>query len=216
MIKGYIFDLDGTLLDTLANLAGTFNRTLARFGYPEHPEDAYRYFIGDGLRKCVERCLPSDAHNEELIARFTETQQQDYEEVWHEAPPYPGIAELIATLNTRNDKVAALSNKPDSFTKRCIDHHFPDQFDFVLGSRYGVPHKPDPTGAFMAARELKLEPAEIAYIGDTATDMQTGVSAGMLTIGVLWGFRDRNELKNAGATHIINSPADLMAVTKAE
>ncbi len=215
LIQGYIFDLDGTLLDTLESLAGTFNRTLAHFGYPQHPIDAYRYFIGDGLRACVERCLPAESQDEATIAAFTRHQQADYESSWAEAAPYAGITELLETLQAGDKKIAVLSNKPHTFTERCVSQFFPSiHFEAVLGHRDGVPHKPDPAGARQVLAALDLLPGAVAYIGDTATDIQTALASDTLPIGVLWGFRDKNELIQAGAVHVVRQPADILKVTK--
>ncbi|XOV88600.1 MAG: HAD family hydrolase [Pseudomonadota bacterium] len=213
-IQGFIFDLDGTLLDTLDSLAGAFNRSLEHFGFPVHPTDAYRYFIGDGLRACVERCLPESARNETLIAEFTRYQQADYTVSWAEAAPYPGITELLETLAGNQQKLAVLSNKPHVFTERCIARFFPSvHFDAVLGHQDGVPHKPDPTGAQRVLALLGLPAGAVAYIGDTATDIQTARASGTLPIGVLWGFRDKQELLEAGAQHLVRQPAEILTVT---
>lgn len=218
MIKGYIFDLDGTLLDTLLSLANSFNRALSATGYPTHPVDSYRYFIGDGLHKAVERCLPPGVRDESDIAAFAKVQQADYDNSWrNDAWPYEGITELLVQLSAQGKRLSVLSNKNHAFTLLCIDHFFPDvEFDQVLGHKADIPHKPDPTGARLIARRLEIDPAEIAFVGDTWTDMTTAVASGMLPVGALWGFRDYEELKNAGARHIIRHPAEVIAVTQGE
>lgn len=216
MIKGYIFDLDGTLLDTLDSLAQSFNRTLAKFGFPEHPADAYRYFVGDGLRACVERCLPADGLNEATIAAFTEAQQADYERSWHTAHIYPQVDQLIERLSASSARLAVLSNKHHSFTARCIEHFFPGKFELIQGYTGEFPHKPDPAGARHLCASLGLAPSEVAFIGDTATDIATAVACGNLPIGVLWGFRDATELQAAGATHIIHRPLEVITVTQGD
>lgn len=218
MIGGYIFDLDGTLLDTLASLAASVNRVLVRHGYPAHGVDAYRYFVGDGLRKCIERCLPPDALTEANIETLMAAQLADYMECWQEGvAPYDGIVEMLDRLAGDGFRLAVLSNKNHAFAVRCVEHFFPaTRFDAVLGHSADLPHKPDPTGALRIAASLALEAGQIALVGDTATDIRTANAGGMISVGVLWGFRDYNELKNAGATHIIGHPSELIAVTQGE
>ncbi|MEX2326452.1 MAG: HAD family hydrolase, partial [Pseudomonadales bacterium] len=186
--------------------------------YPSQPVDSYRYFIGDGLRKAVERCLPVEARNEADISAFTQVQQADYQANWrNDAQPYDGIAELLVQLSRQGKRLAVLSNKPHAFALLCVDYFFPDiEFDLVLGHKLDVPLKPDPTGARQIARCLDLAASEIALIGDTWTDMSTAVAGGMLPIGALWGFRDYEELKNAGARHIIKHPSEVIAVIEGE
>lgn len=214
MTRGCIFDLDGTLLNTLVSLANSFNRTLERLGYPTHPVDSYRYFIGDGLRRCVERCLPPGARDESNIEAVMTAQQADYELTWkHDAHPYDGMTELLAVLEDLDVPLGVLSNKNHSFTVRCVRHFFPaTSFTAVVGHSTDVPHKPDPTGALEIARAMALPPGNIALIGDTATDVGTAAAAGMVAVGVSWGFRDCDELKNAGAQHIISHPSEVTAL----
>ncbi len=217
MIKGYIFDLDGTLLDTLASIAASFNRTLATFGYAGHPVDAYRTFIGNGQRKCVERVLPVAARDDATIAAFMAAQSADYETSWQEARPYDGIIEMLARLKSGNARLGVLSNKNHAFAVRCIAHAFPEtHFDCVLGYSDQVPHKPDPTGAFLIATAMNLERPQIAFVGDTAMDIETARASAMLPVGVLWGFRDYDELHTAGARLIISQPLDLINATQGE
>lgn len=217
MIKAYIFDLDGTLLNTLKSLSDSFNRALVQLGYPTHPMEAYRYFIGDGLRKCVERILPEASRSEDNILQMMQVQQADYTESWQvDAGPYDGIVSMLEELTAGGFPLAVLSNKNHPFTVRCIDHFFPEiRFDRVQGFSEVVPHKPDPTGALLIAKDLGLAPAEIAFVGDTHTDMNTATASDMTGIGVLWGFRDYQELNESGAKHIIEYPSELFAVTQA-
>ena len=217
MIKGFIFDLDGTLLNTLQSLASSFNRALTELGFPTHAVQEYRYFIGDGQRKCVERILPHEACTEANIVRMMQVQEADYSLSWREdAAPYDGILPLLEELHGAGTQLAVLSNKNHPFTVRCVEHFFGDiQFDRVLGFSAAVPHKPDPTGALTIAEELGLAPAEIAFVGDTRTDMATAVASGMTGVGVLWCFREQRELNDAGARHIIGHPSELIAVTQA-
>lgn len=216
MIKGCIFDLDGTLLDTLESIAASFNRCLDRFGFPTHPAQDYRYFIGDGLRKCVERALPRANLDEQTIDAFMSAQRADYGATWQERVViYDEIPQLLSTLAGMGVKLAVLSNKDHPFTVQCVTHFFPDvHFDLIQGHTNAVPHKPDPTGARRIMTELDLSAREMAVIGDTWADMATANACGMCAVGVLWGFREREELKNAGAAHIIEHPLALLAVIR--
>ncbi len=215
MTQAFIFDLDGTLLDTLTSLADSYNRILETFGYPTHHEDAYRYFIGDGLRACVERCLPAEVQTQRLIQDFMTAQQQDYEQTWHTARPYPGISELIDSLAATTTPLAVLSNKNHAFTQKCIDHFFPGRFDVVQGYTGEFPHKPDPAVAFAVCKRLGHAPGDVVFVGDTATDIRTAVACGNKSVGVLWGFRDADELTAAGADRLIETPAELIEEHKA-
>ena len=208
-----IFDLDGTLLDTLASLANSFNRSLGTLGMPTHPVNDYRYFIGDGLRNCVIRCLGNDA-TEQNIERLTEIQQADYRQTWRDgAVPYPGIESVLDVLGQDNVPMAVLSNKPHQFVVQIMDYFFPNtRFHPVMGHRPGYAHKPDPTTALLIADELDIKPSQVAFVGDTRADIETAVNAGMHPVGVLWGFREFTELESAGATDIIGSPHELLSL----
>ncbi|HKI73987.1 MAG TPA: HAD family hydrolase [Pseudomonadales bacterium] len=216
MIQGYVFDLDGTLLNTLASIAASFNRCLRQFGHPEHPVGAYRYFVGDGQRKCVERVLPEASRDEETILAFMAAQRDDYGESWQELVEiYDGIPELLRRLAERGRKLAVLSNKDHLFAQRCIEHFFPDvTFDAVQGYTNTILHKPDPSGARKIANYLQLPAEALAMVGDTAMDIATALACNMTPVGVLWGFRGVDELKNAGARLIIDHPLELLAVTE--
>lgn len=205
---GLIFDLDGTLLDTLESLASAYNQMLTELGYPTLPIDDYRQVIGDGVRTAVVRALPADVKDEAVIAQGMLRFKEIYQGRWHEAAPYHGIEELLANLKG-SYPLAVLSNKDDAFTQQCIDHYFPGLFDSVVGFRPGLKHKPDPAGGRLVAKELGLAPEDCWMIGDTRTDMETAVACNMTGVGVLWGFRDENELRTHGATRIIAAPRDL-------
>lgn len=211
-IDGFIFDLDGTLLDTLASLASCYNRVLTQLGFATHAADAYRYFIGDGARRCVERCLPVSARTSAVIDQALALQQQDYANSWQQdAQPYPGISALLQQLALGPRPLAVLSNKDQAFTQLCVSHFFPDiEFQQVVGFSASVPHKPDPTGARNIADALGIPCQRLALIGDTAMDMATASTCGMQAVGVLWGFRERDELLSAGATSLLATPADLL------
>ena len=209
-----IFDLDGTLLDTLADIAHAANSVLLQQGYPTHPVDAYRHFVGEGVRILFRRTLPEAARSDEAVEACALAFREAYSRLWNvHTRPYAGVAELLATLRTRQLKQAVLSNKPDVFTRRCVAEYFPnDAFQIVIGQRDGVPQKPDPVGAREIAEQLSIPANRFLFLGDTAVDMQTARAAGMYPVGALWGFRPLEELQEGGAEAIIHKPAELLDV----
>ncbi|MBC9785724.1 HAD family hydrolase [Heliobacterium chlorum] len=211
--KAVLFDLDGTLLDTLDDLANSMNRVLAQGGFPTHDVACYRYFVGDGLLTLVKRVLPEECRDEETVQRCFTAMQAEYGRRWAELTrPYDGIPELLQQLAERAIPLTILSNKPDEWTQIMVRHFFPQQaFQLVYGQRPSVPKKPDPAGALEIAAALDIPPEQFLYLGDTNTDMQTANSAGMMAIGVLWGFRPAEELLAAGAKKLIAQPSELLA-----
>ncbi len=207
-----MFDLDGTIANTLVDLANATNYALAQLGCPTHPTDAYRYLVGDGARTLCHRALPPD--RADLIDQALSLMRAHYDEHrYDQTRLYPGIAELVAQLCQRSLKLAVLSNKPDVFTREMIEHYFqPSPFHVVRGQRADIPIKPDPTAALQIARDLDIPPAHWLYLGDTNTDMRTARAAGMFAVGVLWGFRDQEELLASGAQTLISSPHDVLAL----
>lgn len=210
--RGVLFDLDGTLLDTLQDLADSVNRMLAARGLPIHPLDAYRYFVGDGARNLVTRALPADLRDAATVTQALADYQRDYGLHWADATrPYDGIPELLDELTARGMAIAVLSNKPHVFTEKCVAHFLGRwTFKAVLGQRDRVPHKPDPAGALEAAKIMNLAPSQVLYVGDTATDMQTARAAGMFPLGVTWGFRPESELRENGASAIAHHPSGVL------
>lgn len=210
-VKASLFDLDGTLLNTLDDLADSSNAALARLHYPVHPVDSYRHFVGDGMRTLIERIVPKESSDEDIL-RCEEIFKEIYAKHWADKTcPYDGIAGMLSDLTGLGLKLAVLSNKPDEFTRMCVQRYFPAGcFACVRGQQDGVPKKPHPQGALLIAEELRLRPADILYVGDTATDMRTGKGAGMTTIGVSWGFREVGELELAGADIIVNNPQEIV------
>jgi phosphoglycolate phosphatase len=209
-IRAVLFDLDGTLADTLADLASATNWALQQVGCPPCTVDSYRYKVGDGAREMCERALPADKQG--LADDVLRLMGQQYDKHCFDLTRlYPGIADLVSALTQRRLSLAVLSNKPDEFTKRVIAHYFqPSPFAIVRGQLPNVPLKPDPTAALQIAQELGIQPAHWLYLGDTNTDMHTARAAGMHPIGVLWGFRDRAELLGSGAEHIVAEPRDVL------
>ncbi len=210
--RAIIFDLDGTLLNTLGDLTDCINEALARYGLPAHPEAAVRRFIGDGLRTLVTRAIPEARRTESLIDSCFQAMHELYNRHWaRRSRPYDGIEAMLAGLVQRGLRLAVLSNKPDDFTPRVVRHFFPDvPFEAVLGAGHDVPRKPDPGGALEIARRFNLTPADFLYIGDSGTDMKTAVAARMFPIGVLWGFRDEPELRETGARLLLKHPSELL------
>ncbi|MFH1020674.1 MAG: HAD family hydrolase [Pseudomonadota bacterium] len=209
-----LFDLDGTLVDSLADLADSMNRVLARQGIPPHPVQAYRYFVGDGIVNLVQRALPPVARQQELIQNCVQEMRQDYALHWADTTrPYPGIAELLDALANRGIAMAILSNKPDDLTQEVVRTLLPSwHFAAVAGARETIARKPDPAGALRIAGLLQREPADFLYVGDTNTDMQTARAARMFAIGALWGFRTADELKENGAQALLSRPIELCAL----
>ena len=209
--KAILFDLDGTLLDTLEDLATAANRALGTLGLPAHPTDAYRVFVGDGLRTLAERILPGDERSAAQVDALVAAFEREYSRTWNErTEPYAGVPEMLDRLTGDGYRLSVLSNKPDAFTRLCVEQLLPHwTFAPLYGQRPGVPKKPDPAAALAIAAELGLDPAEVLYLGDTATDMHTARAAGMVAVGVLWGFRTADELRAAGARHLITHPGEL-------
>lgn len=212
MARAVIFDLDGTLLDTLEDIGRAANRVLAANGFPEHPFESFKYFVGDGAAVLFRRALPEGSNHGETLDRCLREFRGDYGRTWNVATaPYPGIPELLDSLAGRGIRMSVFSNKPHSITEACVRGLLPDwTFDQVLGHKEGAPKKPDPFGALAIARHAGLQPDEFLYLGDTGTDMDTARGAGMRPIGALWGFRTREELLAHGAEHVLQRPADLI------
>jgi phosphoglycolate phosphatase len=209
-----LFDLDGTLLDTLEDLADSMNHVLRQHGLPEHPVEAYKYYIGDGIETLVRRVLPEGCTAPSLLADCAAGMRAEYGRRWADKTrPYGGVPELLDALSVRGLPMAVLSNKPDELTRLCVAQLLPQwHFAAVQGARSDVARKPDPAGALDIARRLGLAPSAIVYLGDTNTDMQTAVAAGMYPVGALWGFRPAEELLAHGAEVLIERPIDLMNI----
>ena len=210
--KAICFDLDGTLLDSLADLANCTNKILLKRGFPEHPEAAYRYFVGDGAKMLMTRVLPEEVRNESLIEECRQDFETAYRECWDEQTvPYENIPELLNALQRHKLKLTVLSNKPHEFTLLAVNKLLPSwYFEIILGQREGVPRKPDPAGMLEICEKMKIPPGSFIYLGDTATDMKTSVAAGCFSVGVLWGFRSEEELRDNGANAIVKDPLDLL------
>jgi phosphoglycolate phosphatase len=208
-----LFDLDGTLLDTLADIAGAVNFVLDGLGLPTHHLDEYRDLVGEGLPKLIERALPAGAGDDVRAEALAGMRARYAERMIVETRPYPGIAELLDELARRGLGLAVISNKPEAATQLLVRQLLGRwAFAAVLGHRPDRPRKPDPAPALEAARALGVEPARCVFVGDSWIDMRTARSAGMTPVGVTWGFRTREELLGAGARVLIDRPLDLCRV----
>ena len=210
--KAVLFDLDGTLLDTLKDIGNAVNRVLAGKGFPTHELNVYRYFVGDGAAMLINRALPEEKRNDDVIRACLTEFLEDYGRNWNvKTTPYEGIPEMLDVLNDRGLKMAILSNKPHEFTKQCATELLSNwNFDVVIGQRNGAPPKPDPAGALEVAKRLNIPPADFLYIGDSGVDMKTAVASGMFPVGVLWGFRSMGELKDNGSLALIERPPEVL------
>ena len=210
--RAVLFDIDGTLLDTLKDIATSANTVLARHGFPEHKLEDYKYFVGEGMEALAMRILPEDRLDEATVSNVVSEINGEYDLHWADTThPYEGIPELLRKLTDRSLKLAVLSNKPDDSAKLNIYRLLPDwHFEAVLGVSSSRPRKPDPAGALEISRLLNIPSREFIYVGDTNTDMITAKTAGMYPVGVLWGFRTADELLAAGARSLISSPLDLL------
>jgi phosphoglycolate phosphatase len=214
MFKAVLFDLDGTLLYTLKDVADAMNKALAHFGYPEHPVDAYKYFIGESVETEARRALPESARDPEFVKKVAVYSEEIYDKCWGDnTHPYPGIPELLTELPRRGLTCVILSNKNDRFTKIMVAKILSQwHFKIVQGALPDVPLKPDPTMAIQIAKKLRIPPEQFIYLGDTNTDMKTAVSAGMFPVGCLWGYRTANELLESGAKALIDNPLDVLGI----
>lgn len=217
MIKACLFDLDGTLLDTISTISYYGNLALNKFGIESIETDEYKYFVGNGAKLLVERMLKfRDSYTEEMFDKVFEYYNDRYNaDVKRYTAPYDGIEELIKNLKDNGILTAVISNKPDYAACEAVKTFFGESsFDIVHGQREGIKIKPDPEGAADILTTLGVKPEETVYVGDTRVDMQTGKSLGAYTIGVLWGFRDFEELQTNGADRIISHPREIMECIK--
>lgn len=211
--KAVIFDLDGTLVDSLADLSDSVNLMLESYGFPTHEVEKYRYFVGNGSKKLMERTLPRD---KAASAEFVEEALAKYKAIYKEhllekTRPYNGVRELLAELKSRGIPLAVCTNKHNDAALTIVKILFaPGTFEEVLGDRPGFPKKPNPATPLEIASHLGVKPDEVAYLGDTSVDMETAVHAGFLPVGVLWGFRPEEELVKSGAKVLLKAPLELL------
>lgn len=214
MSKALIFDLDGTLVDTLEDITFCMNAVLSNLGFPSHSAKEYRAWVGWGSRELCRLSLPEESRTEDRIR----TVDADLKKVYAADPvarsrPYPGIPEALQSLADRGVRLSVLSNKPDDITRLVLERLFPTiRFFRAFGARDGVPHKPDPAAALAIARDLAQAPGDCLFVGDSDVDMETAVRAGMVPIAVSWGYRDVGKLRAAGAARVLDKPSDLPAL----
>jgi phosphoglycolate phosphatase len=212
--QAIIFDLDGTLLDTLADIAESVNRTLAEYHFPVHALDAYRFFIGDGWEMLVTRALPEAHRSEQLIAECVTRSRKVYRENWNrQTRLYAGISELLDNLSKKQIPLAVLSNKPQDFMLKCVEFYLKKwRFKFLIGQSAHFPLKPDPASALEVARQIGLSPSAFLFVGDSAVDIETADAAGMQSVGVGWGFRGPQELEENGCRTLVHHPLDILSL----
>lgn len=211
--KGIIFDLDGTLVNSLEDISDAMNTVLTNLNYPTHTYDTYQYFIGSGLRNLVSKALPASNNTEDQIETCFQTMINEYRKnCTIKTKPYEGIITLLDELGSQNIKLAVFSNKADELTKKIAAEIFPDYFDAAVGLSTEELKKPNPFEAIEISKNWNLKTEEILFVGDSDIDMQTAVNANMFPVGVTWGYRTEQELKNSGAKLVINNPSELIEI----
>lgn len=210
--KLVVFDLDGTLLNTIDDLASSVNYALKCYGYPEHDLSEYPYFVGNGIDKLIERALPESDRNVDRVRQL----RCDFQEYYDRnkavnTRPYAGIEELLGALDDKGVRMAVASNKYQQATRELIAHYFPQiPFTVVFGQREGVNTKPDPTVVFDILKLTGIDRADALYVGDSGVDMRTALNSGVDSVGVTWGFRPRQELIENGAKYVVDTPAAIL------
>lgn len=210
--KLVVFDLDGTLINSLPDISAAGNKMLAGYGRKPHTIEEYKYFVGNGSKKLVERILPdfSPAQQAEALDIYKDCYQNN---LVVNTVPYPGIPELLKALKSKGIKIAVCTNKHFSAVHEILEKVFPDiEFDAVAGERPGIPKKPDPTNVNSILGELGTDKAQTVYVGDSDVDMETGIRAGVMTVGVLWGYRPVENLIQGGGRIFISNPLSLLDV----
>lgn len=210
--RAFLFDMDGTIVDSIGDIGGSMNLVLKDLGLPEHPIPAYRQLVGEGAAMLVERSLPPghESLREDALVRYRAHYAVN---MIASSRPYEGIVPLLAALAARGDRIGVVTNKPETPARAIASALFSaGTFGVVVGERPGLARKPSPAPALAAAEALGVAPGECVFVGDTAVDVLTARAAGMRSVGVLWGFRDRAELEDAGADHVVSSPAEILAL----
>ncbi len=212
--RAVIFDLDGTLADTLEDIADNMNRVLAERHFPTHEYDAYRFYVGNGLKNLVTQCLPESARNDVIISECHDRMVAEYNLNYiNKTQLYEGIPELLDTLSSQHIKLAVLSNKADPLTQKICNELLKKwKFEVVMGANDRFPRKPDPASATFVSGQMGIMPANICYLGDSDVDMKTAIAAGFYPVGAGWGFRPKEELAENGAKRVIDHPMDLLNI----
>lgn len=214
MKHAVIFDLDGTLLNTLEDLRNAVNAALELRGLPPRSTEEVRKFVGNGIRNLMCRALPAGTADMEIDAALADFKQHYAAHIHDCTVPYDGVPELIDSLHRQGIRIGVLSNKIDSASQQLIQHFFPDKIDVVFGEHAGIPRKPYPTSCRMVMEQLGVKPEEVLYVGDSGVDMQTANNAGLTAVGVTWGFRDREDLLRNGADMLADVPGQIVNMLK--
>ena len=210
--RAIIFDLDGTLLDTLEDIGDAVNRVLCAEGYPEHPMAAFRFFVGDGAEMLIKRALPAGERSKSIIDKCLAAFIDDYTLNWNiKTKPYDGIPEMLNEMANLGMKLSVLSNKSHPVVVKCVETFFKEsEFQTVQGYSGQYPRKPDPSAALAIAQKMATAPADTLYLGDTKTDMETARAAEMFAIGAAWGFRPATELLESGCHFLAKNPLNVL------
>lgn len=217
MKKLVIFDLDGTLLNTIADLANSTNYALNKLGYPTHEVAKYNFMVGNGINKLFERALPEGEKTQENVLRVR-NEFIPYYDIHNadDSRPYPGIPKLLQSLQSKGIRIAVASNKYQAATEKLIAHYFPEiRFTAVFGQREGINVKPDPAIVFDILKPANIKKEDVLYVGDSGVDMQTAANAGITACGVTWGFRPRTELEQFHPAYIADSPEEITDLVQA-
>ena len=210
MIKAVLFDLDGTLANSIEDLADSTEKALEKLGFPGHTLAEYKYFVGDGIPKLIERALPESGRDKKTLNTCLGLFMEDYRVHYHDkTKAYDGVREMLADLKKSGLKLAVISNKAQEMAEKVVTNLFGDIFDFVAGKREGYKTKPDPALTLLVIHSLGVAPAECILAGDSGMDMAAAVNAGALPVGVLWGFRTSEELQKNGAKYLFSAPAEI-------
>lgn len=212
--RAVIFDLDGTLLNTLEDIANSTNKGLARLNFPQHEIYSYKPLISEGREFLALHALPEHHRDSTTVEKLLAYIGEEYSKHWTDnTQPYPDIPELLDSLTVRNIRMSVLSNKADELTRAMVFKILSRwHFDMIIGAMPSLPKKPDPKGALQIATQLGISPSQFLYIGDSEIDMKTARSASMYPVGVLWGFRCADELLAGGARTLIKHPQELLAL----
>ncbi len=212
-IKAVLFDLDGTINNTVNDIAASGNYALSKHGFPTHPADSFKLFAGSGTYIMLQRAMPEEHKNDGSVELIIDDYLEHYSvHSMDTTAPYEGIRELIDEVKARGYKMAVVTNKPDAVAKQLLADMFPDKFDVVIGQIDGMPVKPNPAMPLLAMDELGVKPDECVFVGDSGVDIMTGKNSGAYPIGVLWGFRGREELLECGAKELIEKPCELLDI----
>lgn len=211
MIKAVLFDLDGTIADTLMDLADSANHVLQQNGYPTHNTECYKVFVGNGIAKLIERVLPEQDRTQQnvlnLKTQFVEYYTKHY---CDKTKPYKGVPQMLDALKQRGIKIAVVTNKAQPMAQAVVDRLYGKNFCSVYGQREDMPTKPNPALTILAMSDLSVEPSQCLFVGDSNVDIYNAINSGAYPVGVLWGFRSEEELKAAGAKAILSRPEQLL------